>query len=96
MYDKELMMAILTAATALAGLSGVVIGQIAQSSLSTKVRFRLKLVLVFTFLLAILAVASAINWFSSPEHIDKLVAVSSFGAQLIVFSGAVAVFWLKV
>ena len=96
MYEKELMMAILTAATALAGLSGVVIGQIAQSSLSDKAKFGLKVALICTFLLAILAVAAAIDWLSSPERADKLVAIISFGVQLCVFSGAAAAFWLKV
>lgn len=96
MYEKELMMAILTAATALAGLSGVVIGQIVQSKLPAKVRYRLKLPLIFTFLLAILAVSAAIDWLSSPEDADKLAAIIFFGAQLTVFSGVVTAFWVRV
>jgi hypothetical protein len=95
MYEKELMMAILTASTALAGLTGVVIGQIVQSGLATKIKFWLKVPLIFSFLLALLAVMYAISWLISPSDLDRLVSLHCFAGQLSLFSGVSATFWLR-
>jgi len=95
MYEKELMMAIIISSTALVGLGGVVIGQIMQSNLSYKAMNRFKAILLPTFALAILAIICAINWFSSPSPIERLVTVIVFAAQISMFSGAVIAFWLS-
>jgi len=95
MYDKELMMAVLTASTALAGLTGVVIGQIVQSGLVNRMKFWLRIPLIFSFLLAILAVTYAIAWFTSPSDLDKVVSLLLFAGQLVLFSAVSATFWLS-
>jgi len=81
MYDKELMMVIITASATLAGLQGVVIGQITQSKIKTQAKNWLKVALIFTFLFALLAVIVAINWLSSPAAEHKLVALFAFGLR---------------
>lgn len=92
-YDKELMMAILTASTALAGLAGVVIGQIMQSELEVRKKLWLKTFFVITFILAGLAIFFAIGWLSSPEGWEKQLVLIVFGAQFVSFFAMTIAFW---
>ena len=96
MYEKELMMAIVGSATALAGLQGVVIGQITQNmNVSAKFKRALKILLVGTFLFAIISVVSAMDWLLSPEIVDKWIAIITFSLQLTLFSVIVSAYWIK-
>jgi len=88
-------MTITASATALLGLTAVVIGQIAQSGLHKRGQKWLKITLSSTFLLGILAIIFAIDWFFDPEAGESIVALIFFSAQLSVFSGTVVAFWLK-
>lgn len=94
-YDKELMMAILTASTALAGLTGVVIGQIRQSKLTVRSRFCFSGLLVITFVFAGIAIARAINWLGSPEDWESQEARCYFEIQLVLFLVVATAFWLS-
>jgi hypothetical protein len=94
-YDKELMMAILTASTALAGLTGVVIGQIRQSKLTARSRFCFSGLLVITFVFAGIAIARAINWLGSPEDWESQEARCYFEIQLVLFLVVATAFWLS-
>lgn len=85
MYEKELMMAILTSSTALAGLAAVVVGQVLQTKISNKLKSWFKVMLSLTLLLAIFAVLYSFVWFMSPEPSERIVASLCFGAELIVF-----------
>jgi hypothetical protein len=92
MYDKELMMAIVGSSTTLAGLSAVVIGQVVQSRIYQRTKLHFRLAFSATFVLAIMAVISAMDWLVSPERVDKWLAFGFFIAQLILFT-VVIIFW---
>jgi hypothetical protein len=94
-YDKELMIAILAASTTLAGLTGVVIGQIRQSKLTVRSRFCFSGLLVITFVFAGIAIARAINWLSSPEDWESQEARCYFEIQLVLFLVVATAFWLS-
>ena len=79
----------------LTGLTGVVIGQIGQSSLRGRVKTGLTIALTSTFALAILAVGFAIDWFPDPIEINRTIAIVFFTGQLLLFSLAVPGFWLR-
>jgi len=93
-FLKEVMMAIIVAATTLAGLAGVVIGQISQSKLDKQLKRAFRLALVVSFIVATSAVIVAISWLVSPSDMKREAATSLFGAQLITFSVTTATFWL--
>jgi len=94
MYEKELMMAILTSSTALAGLSAVVVSQVIQSRATKKIKNWFKILLTLTLLLVVLAVTYIFGWFSSPSPAEKLFAILSFTGQIGVFIAMVGGFWV--
>lgn len=93
-FLKEVMMAIIVAATTLAGLTGIVIGQISQSKFEKQLKKAFRLALVASFILATTAVIFAIGWLVSPSDMKREAVTSLFGAQLITFSVTTATFWL--
>lgn len=95
MYEKELMMAILTSSTALAGLSAIVVGQVTQSRASKKVKNWFKILLTLTLLLAVLAITCTFSWFSSPSAGERLAATLCFTGQLGLFLLMVGGFWIE-
>lgn len=94
-YDSQLMMAIIAASAALLGLTGVIMGQIMQSSLNV----RRKKVFATGFLLVLgfssLAIVISIFWFYSPEGWEKTFAVSIFGGLIIGFLFLVSAYWQR-
>lgn len=96
MYEKELMMAIVTASPALVGLTGVIIGQIAQSERLgiSRRSWLIKVPLLLSFVFGLAAVGFAIDWLVSPEYVDRVVAVLLFSARLFLVAVATVAFWL--
>jgi len=95
MYEKELMMAILTSSTALAGLSAVVVGQVIQTRIAKKVKNWFRILLTLTLLVAILAITYTFAWFSSPTAGERLAATLCFTGQIGLFLIMVGGFWME-
>ena len=93
-YTKELMMAVIVAATTLAGLGGVVMAQISASKVERGLKRWFRLALVASFVVAIVAVISAIGWLASPSWLERKAATMNFGAQLVSFSAVAIFFWV--
>ena len=103
--QSELMMAVIVASTAFAGLTGVTIGQITSplsSRLTNMARKRLRQPLEHSFYLGLAAILLAILWFlplcvGTAEGVIKLtisgLSVVALVAQLIVFWRGVQKFW---
>ena len=94
MHDAELMMAVIVASTALTGLAGVVMGQITKSELTRNDIRWSRWVIVFSFLLSVLAVLSAMVWFRTESLYCSNFALGCFGGQLALFSSVASAFWL--
>lgn len=94
-YVPQMMMAIVAASAALFGVTVIVINQIRRSALPAKAKKWPTILLVFTFLFGGLAIVFAISWLSSPSVTDRLVALFSFGVQIIWFLMVVCTFWLR-
>lgn len=95
MHEVELMMAVIVASTALAGLAGVVMGQIKEGRRGTRFVKCCRVSIILSFLLSILAVLFAINWFDTENSFSFNTATWCFGIQLIVFSIVASAFWLE-
>ncbi len=85
MYEKELMLAIFTSSTALAGLAAIVAGQVLQRNKSKRVKRWFKIMLSLTLLLAVFAVINSFLWLLSPTTSERVLATACFGAELFVF-----------
>src|SRR4030042_3197571 len=91
--ETELMMAIIVACTAFSALTGVVIGQLVDSSTRTKRKERKEL-LISSCGLGVLATAFAIAWFIFSKNLFVgCLAIASFLAQLILFWLPASIFW---
>jgi hypothetical protein len=88
MNETELMNAIIVGATAFAGLTGVIVGQITVSKLSHAKKKSLKNLLAWSFGAGVVAVASTIAWLWPLPPLPLLwkgLASVTFVAQLLWF-----------
>ena len=95
-FQNELMMAVIVASTALAGLAGVVVAQIRQSTMKHTFRRGLVWAIVVSFFIALVAVLMAIAWFTEGDEIMLTVALYCFVAQWLVFGTVACAFWIGV
>lgn len=93
-HSTELMMAIVVASTALVGFQAVVISQIVQSRMRLRTRRTCIYALVMSFVVALVAISSAILWFMNGRSNLLDAAAGSFMAQLTIAGFATYVFWL--
>lgn len=97
MHQAELMMAFLIASTALAGLTAVFMGQVAQASRDKKERVKRVdiITLLISFAMFLGVVICSINWFSSGNPWYAIGATCFFPLQIVAFTMVFINFWLN-
>jgi hypothetical protein len=93
-HYPELMMSIVAGASAIMGLTGVVIGQVIRSDIPKIGKGFYGGALIVSVVLGILAVTSAIGWLTSESDMSRVNAVLYFSGQLITFSASVFGYWI--
>ena len=107
MYNEQLMMALLIASTALAGLKGVFLGQIAKNLQLVNFDKNLPLenvkmlnrtlsyiyILLVSFLFSLVVIITTILWFNFGYNACEEIAYISFLIQIALFAAVFIMFW---
>lgn len=97
MHQVELMMALLIASTALAGLTAVFMGQVAQASREKRERARRVdiITLLVSFAMFLGVIVCSINWFNSGNPWYAIGTTCFFPLQIVAFTLVFVTFWLN-
>ncbi len=93
-HYPELMMSVVAGASAIMGLTGVVIGQVTRSNIAKIGKGFFGGALIVSVVLGILAVTNAISWLTLESDMARASAVLYFSGQLIMFSVSVFGYWI--
>jgi hypothetical protein len=93
-FVREAMIAVAAASPVLAGLTGVVMGQVWSYKLGRFLNLFFILFFVDTLILVFLAARGAIDWLLAPDFEDYWQPATLFSVQLGLFLGALVVLWI--
>jgi len=93
-YVKDAVIVIAVVSPTLAGLTGVLIGQIQRAELRRGLRCLLMLILGAVFGLAWVTTTNSIDWLLSPGTLSHSGIATGFAVQIGLFMGAAALFWV--
>lgn len=94
-YGKEIMIAIITGAAALLGLSAVVMGQIKNRAYSAPMVREYGIWIFGSLLLGAISIGGALGWLYIPNSQFFTMTVVMFVIQFSVFVVVTGVFWFK-